>query len=241
MSKIIINQPAMLGDLLFIEPIIRNLLQKDHEVIWPIKDQYFWLGQYIKHHGLKIVKQSEYKMDYEDAEIREGYLPLRFATPIFRNQEDKHSGIYHEHFMLDKYRLMGLPLDMWRTLTWERNYEKESDLFDHLALNEDEPYTLVNCFMKDCFEQQLEMKNTIHANRVIELRPVPGFTMLDWAKVICHATEIHTVETALIYIIEVLPITAKEIHMYARYPWQDKLNGVKNFISDKWIKHEYGA
>ncbi len=229
----------MLGDLLFIEPIIRNLLQQDHEVIWPIKDQYYWLKDYIKHHGLKIVKQSEFKIDYENAIQTPEYIPLRFATPLYRHQEDMHSGIYHEHFMLDKYRLLGLPIDMWKTLTWERDLQKEQDLFDHLALSEGESYTLVNPFMKDCYEKQDEMSKLALTGRVIEMRPIPGFTMLDWSKVICEASAIHTVETALIYIIEVLPIQAKEIHMYARYPWQDKLNGVKNFISDKWIKHEY--
>lgn len=239
MSKLIINQPAMLGDLLFIEPIVRYFLQQDVEVIWPIKDQYYWLKDYIKHHGLKIVKQSECKIDYENATMIDGYLPLRFATPIFRNEADKHSGIFHEHFMLDKYRLLDLPLDMWKTLTWERNYEKEQELFNYLSLSENEPYILSNKLMKDCYEAQPEMNKINFGGKVIEMRPIEGFTMLDWSKVICKAKEIHTVETALIYIVEVLPIEAKEIHIYARYPWQDKLNGVKNFISDKWIKHEY--
>lgn len=228
----------MLGDLLFIEPIVRHYLQQDHEVIWPIKDQYYWLKDYIKHHGLRIVKQSEYKMDYENWTMSEGYIPLRFATPIFRKESDPHSGAFHEHFMLDKYRLLGLPLDMWRDLKWERNHQKEQDLFDHLALSEGENYTLVNRFMKDCYEHTQDMPETFEG-RVIELRPIDGFTLLDWTKVICQASCIHTVETALIYMIEVLPIQAKEIHMYARRPWQDTLGGVKNFISDKWIRHEW--
>lgn len=237
MSKIIINQPAMLGDLLFIEPIVRHYLQQDKEVIWPIKDQYYWLKDYIKHHGLKIVKQSEFKINYEDGGMTNEYIPLRFATPLYRNELDLHSGRYHEHFMLDKYRLLNLPLDMWRTLRWERNEQKEQDLYDHLAISENEEYILVNEFMKDCFERVEGMPES-YEGRVIKMRPIDGFTMLDWTKIIINAKSIHTVETALLYIIEVLPIKAAEIHLYARRPWQDKLNGVKNFISDKWIKHE---
>lgn len=238
--KIVINQPAMLGDLLFIEPMVRSLYDAGHEVIWPVKDQYVWLKDYIKYP--QIVKQSQYDIDYELCEIKEGYLPLRFATPLFRGT-DPHSGEFHEHFMLDKYRLLDLPLDMWRDLTWERNYHKENELFDYLGLRDGEPYNLVNWFFKDIYEPQPDMK--MHQDELFDTKqlcvimsPLPGFTMLDWTKVIINAQKIYTVETALIYIIEVLPIKAEEIHMFSRSPYQDTLGGVANFISDRWIKHE---
>lgn len=233
--SIVINQPAMLGDLLFIEPIVRHFHEQGHEVIWPIKDQYAWLKDYIKYPT--ILKQSQFEMDYELCEMQENYIPLRFATPLLRNT-DPHSGAYHEHFMLDKYRLIDLPLDMWRSLTWERNYEKENELFERLGLTEGQEYGLVNWHFKDIYEPQAEMKAAHYEGHNVTMQPIPGFTLLDWTKVIINAQRIHTVETALIYMIEVLPIKAQEIHMFSRSPYQDTLGGVKNFISDKWIRHE---
>jgi len=144
--RITINQPAMLGDLLFIEPIVRHLTNQGNTIVWPVKDQYAWLKDYMPYN---IIKQSQYNIDYEDAKMRDDYIPLRFSTPIFRGT-DPHSGQFHEHFMLDKYRLLNLPLDLWKSLTWERNYEKEDHLY-HLLGCEGQDYTLVNMFFKDIF------------------------------------------------------------------------------------------
>lgn len=228
----------MLGDLLFIEPIIR-MYSKEQEVIWPIKDQYYWLKDYIPY--VNIVKESEYGLDHEYCGFKDidqdEYIPLRFATALIRDT-DPHDGVNHQHFMLDKYRLLGLPLDMWRTLTWERNIVKEDKLYTELGLQEDSTYILVNYYMKDVYERQEEMVNTDYGTNVIYMKPTDGYTLLDWTKVIINASKIYTVETALLYMVEVLPIKATEIHMFSRSPWQDTLVGVKNFISDRWIKHE---
>ena len=225
----------MLGDLLFIEPIIKHLTNQGNTIIWPVKDQYLWIKDYFYYPG--IVKQSQYNIDYEDIKIRPDYIPLRFATPLFR-ETDPHSGQFHEHFMLDKYRLLDLPLDMWRTLGWNRNYEKEDQLFKQLGLSGGDDYTLVNMFFKDIYEPQPEMAATEWiGGKTVFMKPIEGFTLLDWTKVILQASSIHTVETALIDMIEVLPVNA-ELHMYCRWPYDGSLNGVKNFISDKWIRHE---
>lgn len=232
--RIVINQPAMLGDLLFIEPIVRHLTDQGNTIIWPVKDQYSWLKDYTPYN---IIKQSQYNIDYEDVRVRDDYIPLRFATPLFRGT-DPHSGQFHEHFMLDKYRLLDLPLDLWRTLGWNRNYEKEDQLFKQLGLSEGDDYTLVNMFFKDIYEPQPEMASMEWTGgKTVFMKPIDGFTLLDWTKVILQAASIHTVETALIYMIEVLPVNA-ELHMYCRWPYDGSLNGVKNFISDKWIRHE---
>jgi len=242
MGKIIINQPAMLGDILFVEPIVRKYLQEDKEVIWPVKDQYYWIKDYIIHHGLKIVRQSEYGLDHEYFGFKkigdDDYIPLRFSTPLFRGEENPHSGNYHEHFMLDKYRLLGLPLDMWKSMSWIRNYQKEDDLYRSLGLSENSRYNLVNYFMKDIYERQEEMANMNFEGNNIYMKPMEGYTLLDWTKVIINAEKIFTVETALIYMVEVLPIKASEINMFSRTPYQDTVGGVKNFISNKWVLHE---
>jgi hypothetical protein len=128
---------------------------------------------------------------------------------------------------------------MWRSLSWNRNIEKENALYDRLGLKEREKYVLVNYNFKDQFEKCDEMKAYHFGDdKIIFMDNLSGFTMLDWSKVICNAERIYTVETALLYIVEVLPIKATEIHLFARTPYQDTLVGVKNFISDRWIKHE---
>jgi hypothetical protein len=234
-KEVIINQFFGLGDILFIEPIYRWFHEQGYKVIAPVEDHYYWLMYYIQYVHFK--KKSEYTMDYENTEMGEIngalYVPLRFSTPIQRGTHP-HSGDYKEHFMLDKYRLLGLPEDLWRTLSWVRNEQKEEALYKFLGLKENTKYNMINNNFGGGF-QKVEIE--VSGNNIY-LDNIPGFTLLDWAKVIINAQKIYTVETSLIYMVETLPIKAKEIHMYPRMPYEDTVYGVKNFISDKWILHE---
>jgi len=230
-KKIIINQAFGLGDLLWIEPICRWYHEQGYKVILPVDDHYYWLMYYIRYIHYK--EKSGFKMDYEQCHMDYKHeeipvVPLRFSTPILRGCEP-HDGELKEHFMLDKYRLLDLPLDMWRTLQWTRNMEKEQELYDFLELKK--PYTLVNLNFGGGL-QRIDVKI-----EGVQMRPINKFTLLDWSKVIEEAEVIHTVETSVIYMIETLDIKAKEIHMYPRTPYEKTLKGVKNFISDKWILH----
>ena len=53
--------------------------------------------------------------------------------------------------------------------------------------------------------------------RTIEMRNIPGTTMLDWSGIIEGAEEIHTVHTAIVYVIDCLETTDK-LHQYVRKP-----------------------
>lgn len=232
-KQIIISQPFGLGDLLFIEPIFRHFHEQGYQVFCPVDDHYYWLMYYIKY--VHFRKKSEFQMDYEQCRMDYEHngipvLPLRFSTPILRGCAP-HDGSLKEHFMLDKYRLANLPIDLWRTLKWERNEEKENRLYDLLNLKK--PYTFANMKFGGGFQSyDFGVKADVY------LRPIEGFTLLDWAKVICEADVIHTVETSLVYMVETLPIQANEIHLYPRMPWEKTFPGVQNFISDRWILHE---
>lgn len=236
-KEVIINQFFGLGDILFIEPIYRWFHEQGYKVIAPVEDHYYWIMYYIQYVHFK--KKSEFPMDYEyfgytnmnGAE----YIPLRFSTPLLR-KTDPHSGDYKEHFMVDKYRLLGLPEDLWKTLTWTRNPQKEDALFKMLGLKEGDKYNLINENFGGGFQN---IKIDVKGNNVY-LSNIKDFTLLDWAKVIEYADKIYTVETSLVYMVEALPIRAREIHMYPRAPWEDTCKGVKEFISKKWKLHEKG-
>jgi hypothetical protein len=232
-KQIILNQFFGLGDLLFIEPIFRHFHERGFQVFCPVEDHYYWLIYYIKY--VHFRKKSEFPMDYEQCRMDYEYngtqvLPLRFSTPILRGCEP-HEGSLKEHFMLDKYRIIGLPLYEWCTLKWTRNEEKENRLYDMLNLKK--PYTFANMNFGGGFQSyDFGVKADVY------LRPIEGFTLLDWAKVIIEADVIHTVETSLVYMVETLPIKAREIHMWPRMPHEGTFTGVKNFISDRWFLHE---
>lgn len=234
-KEIIINQFFGLGDIIFIEPIYRHFYNLGCKVIAPVEDHYYWVKDYIDYVDFR--KKSEFPMDYEYFGFKKideaEYLPLRFSTPLLRGT-DPHSGDFKEHFMLDKYRLLGLPEDLWRNIQWKRNHEKENALFELLGLKEDSVYNLVNTNFGGNFQQfPINVEG-------IRLAKIDGYTLFDWAKVIENANKIYTVETSVIYLIEVLKLKAVEMHMFPREPWEDTVYGVKNFISPKWVLHEKG-
>jgi len=240
-KAIIINQPFGLGDLLFCEPIARKYHNEGYVVIWPVEDQFFWIHTYVDY--VHFRRKSEFTgFDYE--QFRDDYkfegipvLPLRFSNPLLRGLAP-HDGSDRNNWMNDKYERLGLPVEMWKSLNWTRNRGHEDALYSLVGAGRKGPYAFVNLnfgggFADAGYTVVSEVGNFIY------MKPVPGFTMLDWAKVIFNAAEIHTVETSVMYMIESLPVKAKKWHLYPRKP-ETTLGQVKNIISlDKWILHEW--
>lgn len=238
-KAIIFLQTFGLGDILFCEPIARKYHNDGYVVIWPVKDEYFWITNYIQYVHFRRV--SEFKMDYEqcnDDYIFEGVpvLPLRFSNPLLRGLAP-HDGSDRPNWMHDKYKRLGLPIKTWKQLQWTRNEAKEYALYNALELNKSGKYVFANTFFGGGFT---DCKANIKSNLpIIQMHPISGFTMLDWAKVIINATEIFTVETSVIYMIETLPVKAEKWHMFPRKPCDTNCNQIKNIVSiDRWVFHE---
>lgn len=236
-KKCIINQFRGIGDILFLEPLCRWLYQ-GYEITFPVEDEYIWIKEYIPY--INFVKKSEYFIDYEKfswGKIGEHeYFPLRFANPLLRGYGPHN---YSDQFncMKDKYRLFGQDPEAWRELKWVRNTEIENKLFEFLGLNGKE-YAFVNEWSS---QGKIEINEDIlsawsWSKMVVYQQKVPGFTLLDWAKVIENATYIHTTSTSNFYMIETLELKAKELHLYKR-PTED-LTAVKDLMSKNWILHE---
>lgn len=231
-KKCIINQPRGIGDILFIEPLMR-WLNEGYEITFPVEDSYIWIKDYIPY--VKWVKKSEFHMDYERfswGKIGEHeYFPVRFANPIHRGLMP-HDYTDMFNVMKDKYRLFGKDPEMWKDLKWRRNFEKEDLLFQKLGLNEYNRYVFVN---QEASNGKIDIN--ISTNRkVIFQQNIEGFTLLDWAKVMQMASEIHTVNTSNFYLIETLPLRATELHLYSRK--NEGIEGVKDLITKNWIVHE---
>ena len=59
---------------------------------------------------------------------------------------------------------------------------------------------------------------------------IPMFNLLDWACIIEEADNIYSVNTSIIFLLEVLELKAKEIHLYSR-----NVNGA-DFIQTEFIR-----
>jgi hypothetical protein len=230
--KYIINQFQGLGDVFFCEPIARHLYNGgENEIIWPILDEYIWIKKYIPY--INFIKKNEFNFNYESTyfgQLDESttHVPLRFANPIFRSLHP-HDYSDQYHTMLDKYRMMGLPEDMWRTFSWVRDEEKENELYNLLIKNNN--YVLVNNFWSDGI---VDINFNAGDRDVIYMNKIDGYTLFDWAKVIENADEIHTVSTSNLYIIECLELKTERIYIYPRRPRENNFDGISEFVNKKF-------
>ncbi len=220
--KYYIDQPFGIGDILFLSPIAIEL-QKDNEVIWPINDNFIWLQDYL---DINFIAKSKFTGNIAD------YYVIPFINA--------HQIVGCKYTMQAKYNLVNLDHTNWKQLKWKRNINKENDLYyNALKLSNSEPYILVNTNYADPL---LKYKSNVNINtdlKIVNLDYIDGYTLLDWAKVIENAAEIHTVSTSLIYMIEVLYYgDMKNIHIYQRpIDTLSTAEVVGDIINPKWQIH----
>lgn len=233
-KEVVINQFFELGDILFIEPIYRDFYYQGYDVIAPVNKEYLWVQDYIPY--VQFKNKEEFPYNYEQVEQPEDgrlHIPLRFAHPLYRGYE-LHYGDDRTNWMCDKYLYLGLNKDLWRTMQFDRKRGREEELFKKLYVGEE--YNLVNEHFGGSFERvPLTINNNLPC---VYMKRVEDYTLLDWLKVVENATNIYTIETSLIYLIESFKTTAKELHIYPRYPFLENVDYIKPYLNKNWICHD---
>lgn len=208
-KKYVIGQFASLGDILWLVPMVRALQDEGNTCLWPVNPEYMCLDRHFP--DLNFVDKNHIPINYESRQAIETpygkWLPYRFASENMGRRLDR--------CMDSKYNLYGHDWRMFREMYWQRDMKTEELLFNQLVPNGE--YILVNRLFGA--QGQFEIKPLIDSNLpVIEMRHTPGYTMLDWVKVIENATEIHSANTSILYILECLDLKMP-IHLYRRNIW----------------------
>jgi len=207
----LVNQPAGIGDILFIQPI---LWQMNH--LLAIEDSLYPITEHLV--GINTIKKSECKADLSAPNSE--HLNLRWANQLFRNYDlnDHHD---YENMMLDKYRLVNLDPMLWKTLKVNRNYERESVLIGTLNLK-NKDFILINGHSRAG-----EIDVSINSKtKIIYMRPLNCFTVVDWMGVMELAKENHHVSTSTFFLFEILKLNTPT-YIYPR-PNEDGLRGISN-------------
>jgi len=222
--KVIINQPFGIGDILFLSPLINQL--DIEEAIWPIVDHYYWVSEYLNIPNVKFIKQSEFnRINYQNY----NEIPFQFAHSLVSKAED---------CMKAKYMLLNANPELWRTLNFDRNKEKEIKLKQYLNISPNDEFIFVNNnFAGPEYNYKVDIKPQTDL-RIIYQEYIEGFTLLDWCGVLEQAKEIHTVSTALFFVIEALKLKNTSLHLYPRKPLDKDLSPIKTLIDNKWICYE---
>lgn len=139
-------------------------------------------------------------------------VPIRFSDSIMK--------VPYSDCMKSKYMLFDMDWKYWKEYAmWRRNSSKEIQLAKDLGIQPNEKFVLVNnTFKNDCSGK---INIPIEGGRIIEMKPTPGYSLFDWAYVISIASEIHTVSSSIIYLLEMLKLKANNISIYIRRPQED--------------------
>ena len=181
-----------------------------HEIIWPLRDNIFWISEYIS--DITWYKLSEWMVDsrskifnYAGFDDNEDFVYIDCSTA------DRTFNTDPTRIMSAKFGLVGFDHKDWGNyFKFNRKKDKEDELYyDVLGLKDDSEYSYVNDIVHTDIRKTGRLSNIEYEYPVVDNRIVEGFTLFDWSKVLINAKEIHTIPTAVCFIVDVIDTKAK--------------------------------
>ena len=221
MPSCLIRQPAGLGDIIFCHKIAHAISKEGFEVYWPIVDSYYEsVLKYMNTDFINFCRESDNfpmkelynsKMPgpIQNRDTGDIYVPLQYSDLNFSKNES---------VMKVKYKIVNIEHNGWQEFfSIHRDKQREEHLFyEHFNLKDDTKYAIVNRWFgttMDGYRKDIDVPDGL---KVIEMESLGFDNIFDWCKVFENATEIHTVETAICYILEKIELNATVKKIYSR-------------------------
>lgn len=221
-KKYVVGQFASLGDIIWLVPMIRALQEEGNSVLWPVNSEYLSLQKNFP--DINFIDKSKIGINYDSRMTTNTpygiWLPYRYAS--------ENMGRTLQTCMQSKYQIYGHDWKMFRSLYWNRDREAENKLFNQLTPGK--PYILVNRYFGAMGQMQITPQIDSDLP-IVEMKPVPGYTIFDWCKIIEGASEIHSANTSLCYILDRMNLNIPT-HLYHRNGLWGEVGF--NFTKDLW-------
>lgn len=179
-----------------------------------------------------MIEWVDYRNYYKYLQIQkqkelDGYLivPIRWSMELG-------SGKY-ENVMKDKFEIYRWDWTEWKKhAKFERNADRENQLAAYLGVSFDRPYTLTNKFFgsNSQFQVNIPVKG-------VEIRTIKGFSLFDYSKLLENAEHIHVANSSILYLLELLDLKAKSVHLYARKPQEKDFRNTQYIHTKKYVLH----
>lgn len=241
---VIPNQYFGLGDVVFTMTLVKRIADW-RRIVWPVMPQ-FVEGLQRAYPDVEFVNFEKRIIDHDNRRHYEfthpeygecTVLPLRFAH--------EHTKQGYTGWMSSKYEMYGMDYNDWHeSAKWCRDGLKELELTKILkeeaksadVTNISDYILCNNTFGSDC---AMKVDIRLPLKTVLQMSVKPGFSLFDYQPIIENASAIHTVNTSILYLIDLLDIKAKEVHVYPRSIKGQTHDGVKYlFNRHKYIWHE---
>jgi len=228
-----VSQPIGAGDIIFTQTLIKEVA-KENPVLWPTESYYLegFRKAYPRINFVDKATISQYLLNVKDIGMKQGYyiLPIRWSDTIMK--------VPYKYVMRAKYDMFGMDWKMWkRDACPVRDLKKEKQLFKELGLKKNEPYNLIN---KNYLRNgngvaEIEVGNGLK-NVFMDYKS--GYSLFDWCYLIENAMYVHSVSTSVLFLLEMLDLKAKEVHLYSRKPYEHGFNFVDYLFSKDYVLHD---
>ena len=237
----LINQPAGLGDILFLYKIAVKIItqNKASKVIWPVVPEYSYLQQYIGTKEINFVPLESnfphrnlyhrYQEIYNDSDVL--YLPFRMADSLIPSVPATSN-----HPMYVKYELIDDDYRDWKKyVTINRDHGREKKLKDYLTQGRQDNYILVNRMYGTPPDATRGFIPPLSNEIEVDIRGIEGLRIFDWLLLAEHAKEIHTVETGFCYLFDILNL--QNVTVYPKCTTDNikfDFGYIKNIYNPSW-------
>jgi hypothetical protein len=204
-EKICIVQTGRLGDTIIALPIAKYYYDKGYLVDWVIHERLKPLFDYVDYINEVLVVPNDVDIVYSvpvayrliDSSKYKSVIDLSIGFPgsMVSRYTDTN---FLETFVHVKYHLAGVDVNEKWNLKFNRNEDKENELYQKLV---DGDYILIHNASEDgnvIFDIDSEYQK-IYFGRV------EGYEIFDWYKIILNAKEIYCMDSSLCNFIDVIP------------------------------------
>jgi len=236
----IIKQEAGLGDIFFLQKAAKILVNSGYKVIWPVLTHFSYLKEYIKHPNLVIVDETE------DFEFKGIYAQDEKKITSYTDNTDNTEILWvpFKHVrpvtMKAKYPLLNLNEDDWQKyFVFNRNKDREIQLKEKYNIKDGEEFIFIN----DLFASppnMLKRDIPVNTDKKIIYNDGSPCHIFDYCWLFENASEIHLIESAFCYLVEVLNTKGK-LFMYSRImpggkPQHPNFDYVSRIYKKDWQK-----
>lgn len=215
--KILIDQYLGIGDILYVQKIVRMLEAQGHEVYLPVVDQLQWLHDYID--------TTCSHADIAGIDFDKVYVTGR-ATEY----------VASDLMMKAKYDMLEMDgTDYINYIEIKRNIKKELELKEKLNIKG--PYRLVCPYFgtpphkNSSGHWKMEIPHSDELQNVV-VENIDGYTIFDWITVITEADEIYTTDTCILFLIEKYQCRANKLVSFSR--WFSPPEQIKYMFTKNW-------
>jgi hypothetical protein len=198
-ERLVINQPGKVGDILKVLPVAKWYHYKGFQVEWNCPVEYHSMFSYVDY--VKPVLFPD-----QSCKVIDLSFGLNQKTALHRMWMNRKPTL--DSFVTLKYELSEVPVSECFKLKYKRDEIKESALYDHFKITDEVPYILFHG--SSDYGTPVDRLDT--SIRVIDFKPVEGFTIFDWRKVIENAHEIHCIDSSLLNFVDVIDTDCKLVY-----------------------------